>query len=156
MASRHRLSQHFTVEEFDCHDGNQIPSHWYPDFTRVCAWWLEPLRAEFGPVKVMSGYRTVNHNRAVGGAIASVHLVKTPLPPFEPHRLTGEAPAGRKLAVAADVVCSKGDPARWAAWARKYRKVNRHLGPQGRGGVGEYVAGGFAHLDTASLRDWRG
>lgn len=156
MATRHRLTHHFTVEEFDCHDGTQIPSAWYPAFVRVCEWWLEPIRDQFGPVHVVSGFRTVSHNTMVGGAVHSVHLVKTPLPLGEHHPPANVRPERSRMAVAADVVPARGNPAAWAAWARKFRKANRHLGPQGRGGVGEYVASGFVHLDTATLRDWHG
>lgn len=156
MQTRHRFTPHFFVEEFDCHDGTQIPPTWYSAFTRLATWWLEPLREQFGPVHVVSGFRTVTHNRLVGGAPHSVHLVKTPLPGGERRLHAGSAIATFPLACAADVVPSKGDPEAWAAWARKFRGAHRHLGHLGRGGVGLYVASGFVHLDTATQRDWHG
>lgn len=156
MATRHRLSPHFVVEEFDCHDGTQIPSSWYPHFEHLAEWWLEPLRVQFGPVHVVSGFRTVSHNTMVGGAVHSVHLVKTPLPGGEVRARSSGSTARRPMACAADVVPARGNPAAWAAWARKMRKAHRHLGAQGRGGVGEYTRSGFVHLDTATLRDWAG
>lgn len=156
MATRKRLTPHFRVEEFDCHDGTQIPAEWYPDFIRLAEWWLEPLRAEFGPVVVVSGYRTLSHNRFVGGAQHSVHLLTTPLPGGEVTPRRGARAAHRQLAAAADVVPSKGNPTAWAEWARELRRRHAHLGPRGRGGIGTYTASGFVHLDTATLRDWRG
>lgn len=156
MATRHRLSHHFVVEEFDCHDGTQIPEAWYPDFAHLCEWWLEPLRDEFGPVHVVSGFRSITHNRLVGGAQHSVHLVKTPLPQGDRRGRPVTDRARRPLATAADVVPQTGNPARWAEWCRKLRPLHAHLGRRGRGGVGEYVNAGFVHLDTASARDWRG
>lgn len=41
----------------------------------LCTQLLEPIRDHFGrPVNIHDGYRNVDHNRAVGGKIASFHL----------------------------------------------------------------------------------
>lgn len=156
MASRKRLSPHFRVEEFDCHDGTRVAESRYPDLEHLCEWWLEPIRSEFGPVHVVSGFRTVAHNRAIGGAVHSVHLLQTPLPRGErrPRPLDPLSPG--PWAAAADVIPAKGNPAKWAEWARALRPRHAHLGRQGRGGVGLYVASGFVHLDTGPARDWHG
>lgn len=154
MASRKRLSPHFTVEEFDCHDGTQVQPEWYDDIARLCEWILEPLRSEFGPVKVISGYRTASHNRHVGGAPHSVHLLTTPLPGGERRPRSSERRSPAPLAAAADVIPSRGSAVAWATWARALRAAHAHLGPQGRGGVGLYVSQGFVHLDTGPARDW--
>jgi Peptidase M15 len=156
MATRKRLSPHFRVEEFDCHDGTQIPEEWYDDFIRWCVWWGEPLRAEFGAVRVVSGYRTVSHNARVGGARQSVHLLKTPLPEGERRPRPGDRHGPPQLAVAADVMPARGNPQAWASWAKRFRAAHRHLGPRGRGGIGLYVASGFVHLDTGPARVWHG
>ena len=41
---------------------------------QLCALLLEPIRAQFGPVAVDDGFRTPEHNAAVGGSPGSQHL----------------------------------------------------------------------------------
>ncbi len=143
-----RLSEHFTAAEFASRDGSPLPAHLLGPAARVCEWWLEPLREEFGPVAVHSGFRTASHNLRVGGARNSVHLGRTPLP---------RRPAvSGALALAADVEPRDGSPTRWGRWAQEHRRRSSHLGPQGRGGIGIYSTQDFVHLDTAVARDWRG
>lgn len=156
MATRHRVSPHFVIEEFDCHDGTHVAAANHDDIERLAAWVLEPLRDEFGPVHVMSGYRTVSHNRMIGGALHSVHLLATPLPQRERRARDVAARSAGDRAAAADVIPQKGSPQKWAAWLQKHRRAHAHLGHQGRGGIGLYVASGFVHVDTASQRDWTG
>ncbi len=142
--TRKRLSQHFTVEEFDSRDGALVPSARVTDLERWCAWWGEPLRERFGAVTVHSGYRSFARNQVVGGAPRSVHLLRTPM--------LGRGGGGVARAAAADVTCAHGAPASWAAWARRHRERHPHLAPLGRGGIGQYSS--FVHLDTAARRDW--
>jgi uncharacterized protein YcbK (DUF882 family) len=114
-----RLSPHFTTSEFDCRDGTEVPRHAYDQLHRLCARYLEPLRARYGPVRVISGYRTRRWNSAVGGAPASYHV-------YLKHR-TG---------VAADVTCARGTPAEW----------HRALEALNPGGLGLYT--GHVHVDN--------
>jgi hypothetical protein len=138
------VTAHFRLDEFDCRDGSEVRGRDEGAIAHVCGWWLEPLRATFGPVTVRSGFRSVPYNRAVGGARHSVHLLRTPLP----RRPTGSA----VKAAAADVTCATGNPAMWAEWARQHRQRHDHLALRGRGGIGVYP--GFVHLDTGAARDW--
>ncbi len=143
--TRKRLSQHFSIEEFDSHDGQLVPTARWTDLERWCAWWGEPLRHEFGAVTVHSGYRSAAHNAEVGGAPHSVHLLQTTLPPA-----LGSTVA---RAAAGDVSCARGSSVLWAQWAEKHRARHEELGRRGRGGIGSYR--NFVHLDTATRRDWK-
>ena len=81
-----RLSQHFTLGELcktsvKTADGN-IPSHVHiENLKRLCGW-LEMLRDEWNrrysegddPIIINSGYRSLQVNKAVGGASNSNHL----------------------------------------------------------------------------------
>lgn len=50
------------------------PAHVVQALEKLCVNILEPLRAECGPIKVNSGYRSPKTNAAVGGAKTSQHL----------------------------------------------------------------------------------
>ena len=65
-----KLSANFTVAEFACKDGSD------PVFVdSSLAALLQKIRDHFGrPVVITSGYRTVAHNKSVGGAAYSQHL----------------------------------------------------------------------------------
>jgi hypothetical protein len=79
----HRLSEHFSVEEFTrsqtaARHGLAVDlppgSREYRAASRLCATVLEPLRRELGPVTVTSGYRPPRLNRLVGGSPRSAHM----------------------------------------------------------------------------------
>lgn len=62
----------FSSAELQCKSGADCP---YPDRLRHLAWTLQAIRDEFGaPISVNSGYRSPDHNRAVGGATNSQHV----------------------------------------------------------------------------------
>ncbi len=145
--TRHRLSPHFVVEEFDCRDGTRVPGGAEDDLELLCRWWLEPLRARFGRVTVHSGYRTKTYNELVGGARHSVHRMQTPMAGHDGQR-------GYLLATAADVSCAGGSSVLWQQWAARHRATSPHLHEHRRGGIGSYR--NFVHLDTAGHRGWRG
>lgn len=135
MATRHRLSPHFVVEEFDCHDGTKVGVRDYKGLETLCKTYLEPLRAKFGTVTVLSGFRTAMYNRKIHGASKSFHI-------YTIHD-------GNDQAV--DIKCARGTPKEWHSTLNWLR--NHKMG--GRGGLGLYST--FCHVD---LRDyaanWRG
>ncbi len=70
------VSPNFRQAEFACnHCGELHPSN--PTPPQQVLGWLEDIRAHFGglPVNVNSGYRCPTHNRNVGGAKNSQHLL---------------------------------------------------------------------------------
>lgn len=134
MATRHRLSKHFTVEEFDCHDGTKVQRRDHDGLAYLCRVYLEPLRKKYGRVRIHSGYRTITYNRKVGGASRSFHI-------YTIHDGNDQA---------ADVSCERGTPRDWHRTLSAIRatKVNK-------GGLGLYRT--FVHVDIRDGQaDWRG
>jgi uncharacterized protein YcbK (DUF882 family) len=124
-----RAGKFFLVSEFDSKDGVTVPASAERELEVLVETLLDPLRRRFGRTIVLSGYRTIGHNRAVGGAPRSFHLYT-----LEPGR-----------GVAADVRCARGRPDDW----------HRFLNELGAGGLGIY--GLFVHVDTRRVRSrWTG
>ena len=80
------VSPHFSLHEFGLSDekarkrgldaGAEYPAEWIESrLTPLCAA-LEVIRAEFGgkPVRVISGYRPLDYNRALGSEDTSQHV----------------------------------------------------------------------------------
>jgi uncharacterized protein YcbK (DUF882 family) len=135
MATRHRLSEHFVVEEFDCHDGTKVGKRDYDGLEYLCKTFLEPLRKKYGSVHINSGFRTARYNKSIGGASNSFHI-------YTMHDGNDQA---------ADVTCAKGRPSDWHStlnWIRNHKR-------SGKGGLGLYPS--FVHVDIRDYKsDWRG
>lgn len=70
-----KLSENFSREEFDCHDGSEVPDNLLPNLHKLVLQVLQPLRTAWGqPLQVVSGYRSPAWNERVGGAANSTHL----------------------------------------------------------------------------------
>ena len=133
--TRHRLSPHFVVEEFDCRDGTKVSSRDYNGLEALCRTYLEPLRKRYGRVTVHSGFRTPSYNRSVGGAANSYHI-------YTIHDGNDQA---------ADISCASGKPTDWHRTLNWIRKNKR----SGKGGLGLYPT--FVHVDIRDYpADWRG
>ena len=123
-AASKRLSPHFLASEFAQHDGrDRTPAEQLYWLTRLCTVYLEPLRAKFGPVTIVSGFRSPSYNAGVGGAPASFHTRR-------PDR----------RGAAADVKCARGRSSDW------YRFLDS-LDP---GGLGIYPT--WVHVDNRAGR----
>jgi uncharacterized protein YcbK (DUF882 family) len=133
--TRHRLSKHFVVEEFDCTDGTKVSPREHNGLEYLCRQYLEPMRRKFGPCSVHSGFRTHRYNARIGGASQSYHV-------YPEHD-------GNDQAV--DVSFARGNPRQWHAAANSIRNRKR----KGRGGLGLYST--FVHIDLRDFAaNWRG
>lgn len=146
--TRRKLSDHFVVEEFDCHDGQKVPAAALHGLELHIGWWLEPMRDVFGPIHVLSGFRDEAYNRHIGGATDSYHIYT------RPRSLANFDGTMDVRPVAVDVIPTNGDVSAWSSWASSHRARYAHLAKRGRGGVGVYPRAGFIHVDTGPLRDW--
>lgn len=70
-----KLTENFSKREFDCKDGTTTPDD-LMDNLRKLAENLQKIRDEIGiPIRVMSGYRSPEYNKRVGGAKKSQHVL---------------------------------------------------------------------------------
>ena len=113
------LSKNFTLAEFASHDGAPVPADVLTNLQEL-AKNLQVLRDYLNtPLKINSGYRSPAHNKAIGGAQFSQHM----------------------LGKAADISCNKYTPGQVAA-------AIEHLIAEGKlsqGGVGIYNS--WVHYD---------
>lgn len=69
-----RLTENFSKEEFDSKDGAEMPDEVLENIKEL-ARNLQIIRDSIGiPISINSGYRSPEHNKAVGGASKSQHL----------------------------------------------------------------------------------
>lgn len=70
------LTPHFRIQEFDSHDGIEYPATWVESRLIPLCHVLERVREELGshPIGIISGFRSPEHNAAIGGASASQHM----------------------------------------------------------------------------------
>lgn len=146
--TRDRLTPHFAAAEFDCRDGVRWPEAARPAIVALCRYLLEPMREEFGPIRVTSGFRHTAYNRAVGGAAQSFHVYTL--------RYGTRALSSLGKGVAADVVPARGTPLQWQKWARSNLSPLRAAIGGGRGAAVAYPASGFVHVDSGPTRTWAG
>jgi uncharacterized protein YcbK (DUF882 family) len=69
-----RLSRSFALAEFHCHSGEEVPSLYLPNLERLAGKVLQPMRDVWGPLIIISGWRSPAWNTRIGGAAASTHL----------------------------------------------------------------------------------
>lgn len=118
------VSPNFTRAEWNCHDGTKVPASLKANAQRN-GFHLERFRHAVGDVSmpILSGYRTVDYNRRIGGAVGSRHT----------------------YADAADFSVSVVN----AIGHDRFFKVAEVV--FANGGVGQYP-GGSAHLDSRGYR----
>ena len=114
-----RLTKNFSLSEFDCKDGTEMPSELLTNVLEL-AENLQVLRDFVGvPIKINSSYRSLSHNAKIGGSKSSQHL----------------------FAKAADIVVESKSPEQVA----NIIKVLISEGKMKQGGIGVYNT--FTHYD---------
>lgn len=97
-----RPSPNFDWAEFDCNDGTPLPEASKPAVRHWCQTVGEPVRAQYGRVRINSAFRPEDYNARIGGEDNSVHIYNLP---------------GRDhKAAAVDFSCERGTPADWYAF----------------------------------------
>lgn len=120
-----KLTENFSLKEFDCKDGTPVPKVYYSNVQEL-ANNLQVLRDLLGvPVEITgSGYRTPSHNKKVNGAKNSQHLT----------------------ASAADINAKGYTPKELAVIIEEL--INERKMKQG--GLGIYI--GFVHYDIRGIK----
>lgn len=86
-------SEHFSHREMVVSDtaarvgiDNRLPAELVPNMERLCQDFLEPIRAEFGVIRITSGYRCARLNELIGGSATSAHVLAraADLEPMDP------------------------------------------------------------------------
>ncbi len=69
-----KLTENFHLDEFACNDGSVVPEE-YMDNVSLLAEQLQKIREHFGkPIVVISGYRSPEYNKKIGGVKRSTHM----------------------------------------------------------------------------------
>lgn len=121
-----KLTKNFSLSEFASHDGAPTPPEVVENLKEL-AKELQVLRDYLNtPLKINSGYRSPAHNKAVGGAKFSQHL----------------------LGKAADISSNKYTPDQIYAAVKLLQKEGKIR----IGGIGRYNS--FLHVDIGNTREW--
>ena len=119
-----RLTKNFSLSEFDCKDGSEIPSQLLPNVLELAESLQELRNLLNSPIRINSAYRSLEHNASIGGTNSSQHL----------------------FAKAADIVVKGKTPAQVATMI----KLLILQGKMKQGGIGVYD--NFTHYDIRGYK----
>lgn len=122
-----QLTKNFALSELMCRDGTPVPDEYVENARLICER-AQVLRDLVGPLVVVSGFRSLAHNKRVGGAKSSQHMTASAL----------------------DLRSATKSAARLHA---KYLSLIR-TGLVPDGGLGLYSS--WIHIDIGKPRRWKG
>ena len=74
MKQLKQITKNFHRSEFDCKDGTKVPAKYFNNLIKLATNSQVIRDVIDAPITISSGYRTVSHNKKVGGAKHSQHL----------------------------------------------------------------------------------
>lgn len=81
-STKMKLSENFWLNEFEKSQtatrfgiDNSVPTHLVPAIQALVTNVLQPLRNQFGPIVISSGYRSKDLNKKIGGSLKSQHCL---------------------------------------------------------------------------------
>ena len=69
-----QITKNFKLNEFFTRSSQGFNEECFLNVINLCTNILQPIRNEFGAIKITSGYRSEAHNKIVGGSKKSQHL----------------------------------------------------------------------------------
>ena len=70
-----QIEKNFKLQEFQCKDGTAVPDEFILNLRQLCMN-LQTLRDHIGkPIVIISGYRSPEYNKKIGGAKRSQHML---------------------------------------------------------------------------------
>ena len=69
-----RLTKNFSLSEFDCKDGTEMPSELLTNVLELAESLQELREILNSPIRINSAYRSLQHNSNIGGSTNSQHL----------------------------------------------------------------------------------
>ena len=69
-----RLTKNFSLSEFDCKDGTEMPSELLTNVLELAESLQELREILNSPIRINSAYRSLQHNSKIGGSTNSQHL----------------------------------------------------------------------------------
>ena len=125
------LSEHLNWSELRCKDGTEYPVRWRSNRAIRLSNLFEDIRAIYDkPIRILSAYRSPEHNRVIGGARFSQHV------------------EGRALDL---------QPPRGVSIDKFYSDIRSRIEEFGIKGIGKYTT--FVHVDfrpSDKLISWNG
>lgn len=124
-----KITDHFTREEFACHNGTPYPLKWIDSRLFPLCKALEKIRAKVkSPITITSGYRTLGYNAKIPGAAKNSYHTKGMAADFKVAKLTGQ----ELYDIVEKMIKAKEIPNGGLGSYKNHSFVHYDIGPAGR------------------------